>query len=66
MAYIKCEKSHKAKLSGFLFDQAKSRLSFAQLAKVGQFASKYTSAFTSGGGASNGVAQWSVWDGIIR
>eukprot|EP00347_Sterkiella_histriomuscorum_P017759 403348106 len=53
MAYIKCEKSHKSKISGYLFDQAKSRLSFSQLAKVGQIASKYSSAFTGGSAPKN-------------
>ncbi|CDW76228.1 UNKNOWN [Stylonychia lemnae] len=42
MAYIKCEKNYKQKMSSFIFDQAKSRLSFGQLAKFGQFASKFT------------------------
>ena len=46
-AYIKCEKSHNKKVSGFLIDQAKSKLSFEQMAKIGTFASKYAGSFAS-------------------
>ena len=41
MGYIKCAKDHKAKVSGFLFDKAKKTLTIEQMAKIGQFASKY-------------------------
>ena len=40
--YQKCEKNHKNKFKGFLFSQAKSRLSAEQMAKIGQTVMKYS------------------------
>ena len=48
MGYIKCEKSHKEKVGGFLFTQARQRLSVGQLAKLGSLASKYTGGNNAG------------------
>ena len=40
LGYIKCEKNHNLKLKGFLYNQAKSRLSVGQMTKLGAMAIK--------------------------
>jgi hypothetical protein len=38
LGYIKCEKNHNIKLKGFLYNEAKNRLSVGQMAKLGAMA----------------------------
>lgn len=41
LGYIKCHKNQKAKVQGFIFDTAKKNLSWGQMAKITEYASKY-------------------------
>jgi hypothetical protein len=40
MGYIKCEKDHKAKVSNFIFTQAKDKLTVDQMKKIGTVAAQ--------------------------
>jgi hypothetical protein len=42
LGYIKCEKNHKQKVKGYLYDQAKNKLTAEQMLKIGQTVAKYS------------------------
>lgn len=42
LGYIKCEKNHKQKVKGYLYNQAKNKLTAEQIVKIGTMAAKYS------------------------
>jgi hypothetical protein len=42
LGYIKCEKNHKSKVKGYLYDKAKNNLTADQMKKIGSMAIKYS------------------------
>mgnify|MGYP006999508026 CR=1 FL=1 len=47
MGYVRCDKKHRQNMGSFLFNKAKKNLSTEQMAKVGGFVMKNSSAMGS-------------------